>query len=235
LLARLKREDEAERCYHTALTLDASYDKARFNLAYVLLRQGRFEEGWQSLEARDWYAMLSRYFTCPRWQGEPLNGRTILIGLEAGHGDMIQFCRYASLLKAMGASRVAIVCHPGLTRLFASLLGIDEVFSVHDDVPKSSWDFWTPPMSMPYHCITRIDTVPAPIPYLAAEADKRALWGALLPTFGRRVGLVWKGSASFENDLDRSLPSLDVLAPLGAVPASRRQASMICRGTLRGA
>lgn len=218
LLASLKRDDEAENCYRTAMALDLNYAAARFNLAYIQLRQGRFEEGWESLESRDWYTMLSRYFTCPRWQGEPLNGRTILIGLEAGHGDMIQFCRYASVLKSMGAVRVAVVCHPGLTRLFTTLLGIDEVFSVLDDVPTAAWDFWTPPMSIPYHCRTRIDTVPAPIPYLAAEADKRAQWGALLPTTGRRVGLVWKGSASFENDLDRSLPSLDVLAPLGTVP-----------------
>jgi len=217
LLARLKREDEAEQCYRTALALDSSYANARFNLAYVLLRQGHFEEGWFCLEARDWYAMLSSYFTCPRWQGEPLAGKSIIIGIEAGHGDMIQFCRYASVLKTMGAARVAVVCHPGLKTLFATLIGADEVFSLYEDVPKSAWDFWTPPMSLPYYCQTRIDTVPAPIPYLAAAPAKRATWEALLPVSGRRVGLVWKGSASFENDLDRSLPSLDMLAPLAAV------------------
>jgi len=218
LLARLKREDAAEQCYRTAMALDPGYANAHFNLAYILLRQERFEEGWECLEARDWYAMLSRYFTSPRWQGEPLDGHSIIIGLEAGHGDMIQFCRYASVLKTMGAARVAVVCHPALKTLFASLLGIDDVFSVHDDVPKSLWDFWTPPLSLPYYCHTRIDTIPAPIPYLAAEADKRARWNAVLPASGRRVGLVWKGSASFENDLDRSLSSLSVLAPLSTVP-----------------
>jgi hypothetical protein len=34
-----------------------------------------------------------------------------------------------------------------------------------------------------------------------------------------RVGLAWKGNPDFENDADRSLPSLLTLAPLGGVPA----------------
>lgn len=217
LLACLKREVDAEACYRTALALDDSYAKARFNLAYILLRQGRFEEGWHCLEARDWYAMLDRHFTCPRWRGESLAGKSVVIGLEAGHGDMIQFCRYVPLLKSMGADRVSIVCHPGLNVLFASLSGIDEVLSLDDEVPSSGWNFWTPPLSLPYYCQTRLDTVPAPIPYLAAEPGRVERWRLAMPAHGLRVGLVWKGNPRFENDADRSLPSLDVLVPLGSV------------------
>jgi Flp pilus assembly protein TadD len=47
LCACLKRETEAERCHRTALFLDNTFAMARFNLSYLLLRQGRFEEGWQ--------------------------------------------------------------------------------------------------------------------------------------------------------------------------------------------
>lgn len=104
LQACMKRESEAEQSYRTAMALDESYANARFNLSYLLLRQGRFEEGWQCLEARDWYAVLAAHFDFPRWQGEPLAGKSLLIGYEAGHGDMLQFCRYASPLKAQGAS-----------------------------------------------------------------------------------------------------------------------------------
>jgi Flp pilus assembly protein TadD len=220
LLACLKREDEAERCYRTALDLDASHADACFNLAYVLLRQGRFEEGWRCLEARDWYAILAKHFTCPRWQGESLAGKSVVIGFEAGHGDMIQFCRYAVVLKAMGAARISVVCHPGLKVLFGTLSGVDEVFSFNESVPASGWDFWTPPMSLPHYCQTRQNSVPAPIPYLAAHPASVAKWSRLLPS-GLRVGLVWKGNPRFENDGDRSLPSLAVLAPLGPVAGVR--------------
>lgn len=217
LLACLKREEEALHCYRIALGLDRDYAKARFNMAYVLLRQGHWEEGWRCLEARQDYIQQAHYFTFPRWNGEALAGKSILIGLEAGHGDMIQFCRYAPMLKEMGATRVSIVCHPALKSLFKSLTGVHEVFSYMEDVPQSGWDFWTLPMSLPYFFKTRLDNIPASTHYLTPDEKLVAKWSQLLPQSDLRVGMAWKGSTLFENDADRSLPSLDMLAPLGAI------------------
>ncbi|MDR3427347.1 tetratricopeptide repeat protein [Silvimonas sp.] len=213
LLACVKREAEAEGCYRQALAIDPGYAKARFNLSYILLRQGRLEEGWEAHEARS-NDPLGRYFEFPRWQGESVVGKTVLIGFEAGFGDMIQFGRYALQLKAMCAKRVGIVCHPPLKTLLAGLTGIDEVFAYDEAVPKTGWDFWVPPMTLPLHCHTRLDNVPAQIPYLATDSAKVAQWAATLPAGKLRVGLVWQGNPQFENDKDRSLPALSVLAPL---------------------
>ena len=221
LYACSKREAEAEQCYRTALANDEAYANARFNLSYLLLRQARFEEGWHCLEARDWYAAFSAHLACPRWQGESLAGKSVLIGIEAGHGDMIQFCRYASILKARGAASLAIVCHPALKRLFASLAAVDRVISIAEELPRSGCDFWVPPLSIPYHCKTRLDSIPADIPYLHAEPQDLTKWAPLIPRDGLRVGLVWKGNPRFENDAERSLPSLEVLAPLWTVAGAR--------------
>lgn len=216
---------EAERCLRHALTLDNSYAKARFNLAYVLLRQGQFEEGWDCLEARDWYVPLARYLECPRWAGEPLMGKSLLIGYEAGHGDMVQFCRYAAVLKAQGAGHITLMCHPALKRLFGSLVDdgvVDTVYAYNEAIPRSGWDYWTPPMSIPFHHKTRLDTLPARLPYLQARTEDVAHWQTLMPPRSSdnrlRVGLVWKGNPQFENDADRSLSGLEVLAPLGNIP-----------------
>ena len=217
MLACMKREDEAEQCYRTAIGLDEGYSKAHFNLSYVLLRRGCFEEGWRCLERRSSHGFLDNHFTFPRWRGEALYGKSLIIGFEGGQGDMIQFCRYASVLKAMGAARISVTCHPGLRTLFETLSGADEVLSFPEEVPASGWDFWTLPLSLPYYCQTRLHNIPAPIPYLKADPAKVAKWSPLLPPSGFRIGLVWKGNPKFENDEDRSLPSLDVLAPLGAV------------------
>lgn len=218
LQACQKREVQAEQCYRTAMALDPEYAKARFNLAYVLLRQGRFGEGWECLEARDWYAPLARYFQCPRWQGESLQGEAVIVGIEAGYGDMIQFCRYLPLLKVLGATRVALVCHQGLKTLLATLDGVDQIFSLEDDVPAAGWDFWSPPLSLPHYLRTTLETIPAGIPYLHPDPQRVAQWRARLPASGLRVGLVWKGNPLFENDADRSLPSLATLLPLSQVP-----------------
>lgn len=217
LYACTKREIEAEQCYRTALSLDASWSKASFNLSYLLLRQGRFDEGWECLGVRNWVPAFVRQLDCPPWQGESLLGKSVLIGYEAGHGDMIQFCRYAAVLKEQGAASITLVCHPALKTLFASVPGVDSVVALDEPLPSSGWDVWTLPMSIPRYCKTRIDTIPADIPYLHVPASLIRKWGALMPDGGLRVGLVWKGNPNFENDAERSLPSLDLLAPLGRV------------------
>jgi Flp pilus assembly protein TadD len=217
LHACLKRDEEAERCCRRALSLDQTYTKARFNLSYVLLRQGRFEEGWAALEARPWNQDLLARIPGPRWQGEGLNGKSLLIGTEAGHGDMIQFCRYAPLLKGQGAARIGIVCQPALKRLFATLPGVDAVVALGEIIPDLGWDFWTLPYSIPRHCGTRLESIPAPIPYLFPIPEEALAWRSRIPAGGVRVGLVWKGNPQFENDGDRSLPGLEALAPLAAV------------------
>jgi hypothetical protein len=190
---------------------------ARFNLSYLLLRQGRFEEGWKCLDARNWLGELAKHVSCPRWQGESLTGKSVLIGYEAGHGDMIQFCRYAAVLKAQGAAAITMICHPALKTLFAGLEGVDSLFALDQPIPTSGWDYWTTLLSVPYYCKTRLDTIPTGIPYVHAPKERAGKWARQLPKNGLRVGLVWKGNPLFENDADRSLASLEVLAPLGQV------------------
>lgn len=211
-----QRDEEAESCYRTALALEPGHANARFNLAYLLLRQGGLTEGWACLEARDWYRGLAAHLPFARWQGEPLAGQNILIGIEAGHGDMIQFCRYAPRLKAAGATRVGILCHPGLKALFATLDGVDTAIALGEPI-AGQWDFWVPPLSLPFLFQTRLDTIPARLPYLAPPADRRAKWADRALPEGLKVGLVWRGNPRFENDAERSLPSLATLAPLWRV------------------
>ncbi|MGC8492858.1 MAG: tetratricopeptide repeat protein [Syntrophobacteraceae bacterium] len=219
-LARAKREEEAEQCYRTAIELDDDFSNAYFNLSYLLLRRGEFEEGLHCRESRKSHGHLDNYFTFPRWNGEPLQGKSVIIGFEGGHGDMIHFCRYASVLKAMGAGRISIACHPGLKTLFETLSGCDEALFFPEEVPTDGWDFWTLAMSLPYLCKTRLHNIPAPIPYLEADPARVAKWSQRLPPSGLKIGLVWRGNPKFENDNHRSLPSLDVLAPLAALPGA---------------
>jgi len=220
LQAARRQDDAAEASFRLAMLLAPDYALARFNFSYLLLRQGRFAEGWQCLEARNWYARLESLLDCPRWQGDSLAGRSILIGIEAGLGDMIQFCRYATLLREKGATRIGLLCHPGLAMLLAGVADIDVVIAADGEIPRAGWDCWVPLLSLPFHCRTRIDTIPARLPYLTPDPAKADAWSEKLAAAanGRlKFGLVWKGNPRFENDADRSLPGLGVLAPLGNV------------------
>jgi hypothetical protein len=138
---------------------------------------------------------------------------------------MIQMCRYAALLKARGTARIALMCHPALKTLFNSLTCVDQVFAYDETLPPTPWDFWTPPFSIAYYCQTRIDSIPVEIPYLATDLQRYERWRGVMagdsPCPDLAVGLVWKGSAGFENDADRSLPHLNTLAPLGQISQVR--------------
>lgn len=232
LYAAWGRDAEAEGCCRQALLRDPDHAMARINLAYVLLRQGRWDQGWPLLEARDWYAALQSRLACPRWRGEPLGGRHILVGPEAGFGDVIQFSRYAGLLRARGAGRITLLCAPPLVPLLATLQGVDEVRSW--DLPADpSWDLWVPLLSLPGQMGTQVDSIPTAHSYLQAPDDRRLRWRdwwrqiellagseeeAHRNRNTARVGLVWRGSPGFENDAERSLPGLATLRPLWDVP-----------------
>lgn len=219
LLTCVKREQEAEACHRRALELDEDYPQAQFNLAYILLRQGRFAEGWPLLESRWHFDSLAQPFNCPPWEGEPLAGKSVVIVSEAGQGDMIHFTRYAALLRDAGAARVAVACPSSLRRLLAGLDGVDEVYVQQGAVPASGWDFWTHPMRLPALFDTELSSIPSSAPYITADPESVRYWAGMLPRKGLRVGLAWKGNPQFENDAERSLPSLHTLSPLADIDA----------------
>ncbi len=221
----LKQEAGAEYSCRRALELDPAFQNSYLTLGYLLLRQGRFDEGWRCLDDRNIYLPLEKSLPCPRWRGESLEGRSLLIGFEEGYGDMIQFCRYATVLKEQGVAKITMICRPPLKPLLTTVTGLDDVFALEETFPPRKFDYWTMPVSLPFHLRTRIDSIPSRIPYLHADMELVARWSSLLaaeslPT-DLRVGLVWKGNPLHDNDRDRSLPGLETLETLGTIPGVR--------------
>jgi Flp pilus assembly protein TadD len=214
MLMCLKREHEAEVYLRRALALNPENTKASFNLSYLLLLQGRFKEGWLRLDARNFNTDANLPFA--KWQGEDLRGKSLLVWYELGFGDEIQFCRYAPLLKQMGVADLTLVCRPELKALFQTLEGVDTLYAATEHIPHRHYDFWTMPLSAPHYCRTELNSIPAQLPYLHADADKIRQW--LLPGDGlKKVGLVWQGNPRHENDDQRSL-DVEMLTPLLKLP-----------------
>jgi Tfp pilus assembly protein PilF len=215
----LQREDRAEACLRHAMELDPTNARARVNLAYLQLRRGNFEEGWELFESREVTHPLIPQADCPRWHGEPLQGKSLLVVCERGHGDAIQFCRYLPWLRSLGPRHITLLCHPVLKTLLQTLQAADTVHAFDEPLDRHAHDLWMPLLSAPYRAQTRADSIPTALPYLQADSARSALWATLLPVSGDlRVGLVWKGNPQFENDRDRSLPNLRALEPLWSIP-----------------
>lgn len=223
-LADSDRNEPAAKAYRVTCALSHDNASAHYNLAHQLLLLGRWSEGWTEFEWRFRVGVDFPERGRPRWQGEPLAGRTILLYGEQGHGDTLQFIRYAPLVAERGG-RVVVECPSALVRL---LSGVDGVSAVHPLGTATEFDLICPLLSLPRIFTTTVDTVPAQIPYLSAKVADGRRFDRFFADDGRlfRVGLVWAGEPRPESrrwslaNRRRSIP-LAGFARLLDVPGTR--------------
>ena len=210
-LLDLGQLDDAVTSYRRALLIKPDYPEVRANLGIALLLLGNFKEGFRCYESRLDPAMRKHLLipsdpAFPQWQGQDLAGKTLLVRSEQGLGDQIQFCRYLLMLKARGTSRITLVCQAPLKALFERFTGADEVLTMAETENAPNHDYWTLPLSLPPHCNTTLDNVPAEIPYLYADEKlRRDMAKRLADVADFKVGVCWKGSKAYKGDADRSV------------------------------
>jgi len=212
----MNRIPESIACFRHALTLDANFAEAHFALGQLLLMHGEFEEGWKEYDWRwklqeyGWLRNIHGEFSKPRWAGEDLTGKTILIYAEQGLGDALQYVRYIPRVLAKGG-RVILAVHPPLIPLFAGIPGVEVV--ALDQVPWPEFDFHCPLLTLPMLFKTDAQSIPAEIPYLFADPDRVKRWKGRIGGKGLKVGLVWAGNPIQRGDKMRS-PGLKSVRPL---------------------
>jgi len=219
-LGQLNRLDEAIASYEKALTLHKDFADAHFNMALALLTRGNYRRGFADYEWRWRRTGMPAQKSRGRrlWQGEyPLAGKTVLLHAEQGLGDTIQFARYVPLIAAGGA-KVVLEVQSELKALMGNLAGATKVIEPDETPPP--FDVHCPLGSLPLALETELASVPAQIPYLAADETRLAKWTARLGAAARpRIAIAWAGNASHHNDRNRSI-ALARLAPLFAASAS---------------
>ncbi len=227
------RLPEAVSACTAAIEAAPGYAPAYWNRAIARLLAGDLEGGFEDAEWRkrhprfapDFAALATAPGARPEWQGEPLQGRHLLVHAGQGMGDTIMFARYLAPLAARaateGGARVTLACAASLVPLLASH-GIAAVPRAEGLPPH---DLWIDQMSLP-----RLLPPPAggfePIPraqgYLAADPDRIAAWRREIG-LGVRIGVVWAGNPAHANDRHRSLPqgaAARLLRPLHRLAAA---------------
>ena len=214
-LEALGQLEEAEAAARAALRLAPEAADVQHNLAAMLLASGRMApETWALYDSRlHLPASPGTLADRPRWLGEDVAGKTVLLHCEQGFGDTLQFVRYAPLVRARGA-RVILVVQPELLRLLQGLPGVDAV--VPANAPLPAHDVFCPLLSLPRAFGTTLDTIPGQDGVLAADPALVQRWH-LPPGPALKAGLVWAGSTVFVHDRARSLPPA-ALAALADVP-----------------
>jgi tetratricopeptide (TPR) repeat protein len=223
-LAALNRFDDAIASYGKAQTLRRDDADSHFMESLALLTLGDYRRGFEKYEWRWRRSGMPEQKSRgrPLWLGEyPLMRKTVLLHAEQGLGDTIQFVRYVPLLADNGA-RVVLEVQPELTALMARLQGAAAVIT--RGAPPPPFDVHCPLGSLPLAFKTEPATVPADIPYLAADDDHLAKWSARIGALPRpRIAIAWAGNPSHLNDRNRSI-AFAKLAPLFPPPQPPPQA-----------
>jgi hypothetical protein len=165
-----------------------------FNLAVAYLLAGDYARGWPQYEHRWNFEHLAGTLPKhqqPRWAGQDLKDKTILVVQEQGLGDTIQFIRFVFGLHTAGA-RVILQVNNNLAPLFAGSPIIHKIIDVADH--PEEFDYWTPIMSIPGIMSVTLENLPHQLQYLSARNDLIKLWQtALGPKTRTRVGICWSG------------------------------------------
>ena len=217
------------RWYEQGLVADPGNAELHRNLGVINLLLGNYEVGWEEYRWR--WKMPGVYrpqTSAPIWQGQPLEGKTVLLYSEQGLGDAINFVRVANTLKMQGAN-VVLQCSDRLLTLFTSAPGVDKL--VLDSVPTDRIgqpiDYhasFLDVLDVLYGQTGQIawgdDLFATESGYLTVSSQLIDYWRSWLnknapkaDSQTRRIGINWQGNPGHHADVYRSIP-LETLRPL---------------------
>ncbi|SAK93094.1 TPR repeat-containing protein [Caballeronia fortuita] len=223
-LSEQSRYGEAEAMYRAALAQSPDDSELAADLAQVELRRNAWSDGWRRFErrrsARGENSVVAHLEgIAPRWGGQPLDGKRVVVYSELGLGDDIQFVRYfpqfaEGVRRNGGEARLAVrsTLYPLIRRFAPDCIALETG-------DFGAVDYTVRMMSMP----VAIGLLPHHVDgraYLDAAPERIESWRRMLASDGTealRVGLVWAGSPAHRRDAQRSVP-VEALAPLWRLP-----------------
>jgi tetratricopeptide (TPR) repeat protein len=204
------------------------------SLAHALLGSGRIAEGWPAYDIRvqPGVGLIEFATAAPRWAGEDLAGKRLLLIGEQGLGDEIMFLSAATdAQRALGPDgRMAIACERRLVDLFARSFGAEAMqhFTVKGNgrplrsvpgVDWSSFDVWAPVGDLARYFRPSIDDFSKTVPFLKPDETRAAQFKDQRKAFGDGlvVGIAWR-SLLMNFQRKRFFADIDDWAPVLRTP-----------------
>ncbi|MCK6442369.1 tetratricopeptide repeat-containing glycosyltransferase family protein [Elstera cyanobacteriorum] len=210
ILVELGEFDKALESFNRAVDLEPFIGEYKFNRGQLLLLLGRWDLARPDYEFRlnsSIFQPPSAIAALPRWNGDCVPGKSILIYWEQGQGDTIQFIRFADDLIQKGM-RVGLEVQESLVGLLSCSFPELQLVFMDDDFSN-------------FECRASIPS----LPWLLEINSEAYFWkktyvkvpGNTDLTFagtanGSAIGLVWAGNPNHVNDRQRSIPMNDLLS-----------------------
>lgn len=212
-----RRFSEAESIFIRAAKTDRSPALGRYHHGLSRLTQGDLPGGWPGWEARPAVSDFDASFPLPRWSGDSLKGRRLLVLLEQGYGDVLQFLRFVPRLRTLEPTSVTLQTVPPLTRLLQPFAARHDIRLVEASITATDFDCFVSVCSLATLFQITTTDLPGDVPYLDNDPGETARFRTQLPKGKLCLGLCWEGRPSHPQDATRSIePSL--FAPLMPIP-----------------
>lgn len=217
VLRECNRPDRAIAFLQNALAIAPDQPTASFNLAVCYLLLGDYARGWAQYEHRWRYEHLAGLlpnFSQPQWSGEDLTGKTLLVLGEQGHGDTIQFSRFAIQLQQHGV-QVKLQATDNVLPLF-NQTGLT-LFTPEQDT--GAFDYWIPIMSLPRVLGITLENLPQELQYVGPSPAKIKEWHERLGLKNKlRVGFAWSGRRDSWINQHKAMPFVEILTLIKSCP-----------------
>jgi tetratricopeptide (TPR) repeat protein len=207
LLADQGKTDEAFALYDRAITLDSRNAQLRLNRAILHLLCGDLKDGWRDYAAR--LNVPGKAPVCdhglPRWTGDALKRKRLLVTAEQGVGDQIMF---ASLIPQLPANEKLIMdCEPRLVSLFArsfaNVVVRPQQMETKGGITRAHYDWLKAAgganVAIEMGGLPRIQrrempAFPNPHCYLIADEQEKARWRETFSNAGEGpyIGICWR-------------------------------------------
>lgn len=201
-----RRHTSAIRYAHEAWDIEKS-PTTEMALAFSYLFAGNWAEGFKWFESRYAYRFKDfEKYPYPRWTGEDIGGKTLLLVSEQGLGDTVSFARFIPHVMAKGCDLVLQV-QPALVRTFQAMFeceadaeaGTGRCIVMPTPSPFPPADYWTTPTSLPFGLGLTNEEIENCAPVKMPPFQSQPTWK--IPDRKLHVGICWAGSP--QNDIDR--------------------------------
>ncbi|HBE68325.1 MAG TPA: flagellar protein FlbA [Planctomycetaceae bacterium] len=206
--------EKAGQYYQAALKLNPTEAELHRNLGVLYLLQGRFEEGWREYRWRWRVGDLHRPTnTIPVWNGEPLEGKRILLTAEQGLGDTINFVRFAKLLRERGAETL-VYCQPQLVALLQTTPELGPIYPNSLSLQGQQFHYQASLVDVADVLNVAAESIPFSEAYLQPASHLVEYWRERIGQGGvgsanttrKRIGIAWQGNPDHQADVFRSAP-----------------------------
>jgi hypothetical protein len=198
--------NQVQRVFDEAEAQGADPDRCAAGRWMMAMLQGDFEAAWQESDAIRRRGAPDEHRV---WQGENLAGRRVIVRCLHGFGDIVQFARYAPMLKQLAAT-VTWEVPPEMLQSASCFCTVDRVREWNQECGRD-WDVQLEITELPYIFRTTVSDLPIATNYIRLPRNivhqvSRELGSNVAP----RIGVVWVAGTWNQS---RSIP-LEALSPI---------------------